>query len=71
MFSQTLYYWDKEQPADSNIIQFYLTLKFTKGQSSHFCDCFLVLKWILQYHDRGLTKFDAGSTTGVSRHKQL
>jgi len=46
-----------QQSADSNIIQFHLTLKCTKDQSSHFCDCFLVSKWIFQYHDRGLTTF--------------
>ena len=32
-----------------------------KDQSSHFCDCFLVSKWIFQHHDRGLTKCHAGS----------
>jgi len=51
MLSQTFFYWDKKQSADSNIIQFHLTLKCTKDQSSHFCNCF----------DRGLTKFHAGS----------
>ena len=61
MLSQTLCYWDKQQSADSNVPQFLLTLKCTKDQSSHFCDCFLISKWIFQHHDRGLTKFHAGS----------
>ena len=61
MLSQTFCYWDKEQSAESNIIQFHLTLKCTKDQSSHFCDCCLVSKWNFQHHDRGLTKFQAGS----------
>jgi len=38
------YYWDKQQSVDSDIIQFHLTLKCTKDQSSHFCACFLVSK---------------------------
>jgi len=50
-----------QQYADKNIIQFHFILKCTKDQSSHFCDCFLVSKWIFQHHDRGLTKFHAGS----------
>jgi len=61
MLSQTFFYWDKQQSADSNIIQLHLTLKCTKDQSSHFWECFLVSKWIFQHHDRGLTKFHAGS----------
>jgi len=44
MLSQTFCYWDKQQSADSSIIQLHLTLKCTKDQSSHFCDCFLVPK---------------------------
>ena len=56
MLSQTFCYWDKQQSADSNIIQFHFTLKCTKDQSSHFCDSFLVSKWIFQHHDRSLTK---------------
>jgi len=60
MLSQTFCYWNKQQFADSNIIQFHLTLKCTKDQSSHFSDCFLVSKLIFQYHDRGLTTFHAG-----------
>jgi len=43
------------------MIQLHITLKRTKDQSSHFCDC-LVLKLIFQYHDRGLTKFHVGSS---------
>ena len=35
MPSQTFSYWDKQQSADSNIIQLYLTLKRTTDQSSH------------------------------------
>jgi len=63
MLSQTFCYWDKQQSADSNIIQLHLTLKCTKDQSFHFCDCFLVSKWVFQYHDQVhcLTKFHAGS----------
>jgi len=33
MLSQTFCYWDKQQSADSNIIQLHLTLKCTKYQS--------------------------------------
>ena len=61
MLLQTFCYWNKQQPADSNLILFHLTHKRTKGQSSYFCDCFLIWKWIFQHHDRGLTKFRAGS----------
>jgi len=46
MLSQTFSYWDKKQSADNNIIQFPLTLKCTKDQSSHIFDCFLVSKRI-------------------------
>ena len=60
MLSQTFCSWDKQQSAVSNVTQFHLTLKCKKGQSSHFCDCFLVLKRLFQHHDRGLTKFHAG-----------
>jgi len=35
MLSQTFFYWDKQQSADSDIIQFYFTLKYTIDQSSH------------------------------------
>jgi len=35
MLSQTFSYWDKRLSADSNIIQFYLTLKCTIDPSSH------------------------------------
>jgi len=61
MLSQTFFYWDKQQSPDSNIIQLHLTLKCTKDQFFHFCDCFLVSKWIFQHHDHCLTKFHAGS----------
>jgi len=61
MLLQTFCYWDKKQSADGNIIQFHLTLKCTKDQSSNFCDYFLVSKWIFHQHDRGLSKFHAGS----------
>ena len=46
-----------------NIIQLHLTLKCTKDQSSDFCDCFLVSKWIFQHYvyDHCLTKFHTGS----------
>jgi len=57
MLPQNFCYWNKQQSADSNIISFHLTLKCTKDQSSHFCDCFLVSKWIFQHHDDRLTKF--------------
>jgi len=60
MHSQTVCYWGKQQSADSYIFKFHLTLKCTKDQSSHFCDCFLVLKWIFQNHGCGLTEFHAG-----------
>jgi len=59
--SQTFCYWGKQQSAGNNIIQLHLTLKCTKDQYCHFCDCFLVSKWIFQHHDCGLTKFHAGS----------
>ena len=61
MLSETFCYWEKQQSADSNIVQFHLTLKSTKDQSLHFCDCFLVSKWNFQPHDCGLTKFHTGS----------
>jgi len=61
MLSQTFCYWGKQQSADRNVFQFHLTLKCTEDQSSLFCDCFLVSKLIFQHHDRGLTKFHAGS----------
>jgi len=61
LLSQIFCYWDKQQSADSNTIQLHLTLKCTKGQSSHFCDCFLVSNWIFHQYDRSLTKFHAGS----------
>jgi len=69
MFSQTFCYWDKQQSAESNIIQF---LNCTKDQSSHFCDCYLVSKWIFQHRlwsDEMSRRIPA--TTGVCRHKQL
>jgi len=61
MLSETFGYWENQQSADSNVIQFHLALKCTKDQSSHFCDYFLVSKCIFQHHDRGLTKFHSGS----------
>jgi len=61
MFSQMFGYWNKQQAADSNIIQLRFILKCTKDQSTHFCDCFLVYKLNFQHKDRGLTKFHAGS----------
>ena len=61
MLTQIFYYWDKQQSADSNIIQLHLTLKCTKDQSSYFCDCFLVSKWIFQHYDHCLIKFHAWS----------
>ena len=61
MLSQTFCYWDKKQSADGNIIQFHLTLKCTKDQSFNFCEYVLVSKWIFHQHDRGLSKFHAGS----------
>ena len=67
MLSQTFCYWDKQQSADSNIIQFHLTLICTKDQSSHFCDCFLVSKWVFQRYDHCLTKFHAGSEQPLVR----
>jgi len=61
MLSQTCCCWYKQQPADTNIIQLHLKLKCTKDQYFHFCDCFLVSKWVFQHHDHCLTKFHAGS----------
>jgi len=61
MLSQIFCHWNKQQSADSNIIQLNFILKCTKDQSSHFCDCFLVSKLVFQHHDRVLTKFHAGS----------
>ena len=43
------------------LLQFHLTLKCTKGQSSHFCHCVLVSKWIFKHHDGNLTIFHAES----------
>ena len=61
MLSQTFFYWDKQQSADSDIIQLHLTLKCTKDQSSHFCNCFLVSKWVFKHYDHCLTNFHARS----------
>jgi len=61
MFSKSFGYCDKKQSAENIVTQFHLTLKCTKDKSSPFCDCVLVSKWIFQHHDRGLTKFHAGS----------
>jgi len=61
MLSQTFCYKDKQQSADSNTIQLHLTLKYTIDQVSHFCDYFLVSKWVFQHSDHCLTKFHAGS----------
>jgi len=61
MLSQNFFYWDKQQSVDSYIIQLHLTLKCIEDQSSHFCNCVLVSKWIFQHYDRGLIKFHAGS----------
>jgi len=61
MLSQTICYWDKQQSADSNIIQLHLTLKCTKDQYYHFCECFFVSKWVFQHYDHCLTKFHSGS----------
>jgi len=52
MLSQTFFYWYKQQSADRKIIQLHLILKCTKDQSPHFCDCFLVSKWIFQHYDQ-------------------
>jgi len=61
MLLQTFCYWDKQQSADINIIQLHLTLKCTKDQSSHFCNCFLVSKWVFKHYDHCLTNFHARS----------
>jgi len=59
----------EQQSADSNIIQLHLILKCTKDETSHFCDCFLVSKWIFQHYDHCLTKFHTGSEQPlVCRH---
>jgi len=60
ILSQIFCYWDKQRSANSNFIQFHLTLNWTKTQSSHFCDSFLVSKLIFQHHDRCLAEFHAG-----------
>jgi len=65
MLSQTFCYWDKQQSADSNIIQFYLALKCTIDQSSHLHDRLLALNWTFHHHDRSLTKFYAGSESSL------
>jgi len=61
MLSQTFCYWDKQHSADSNIIQLHLTPTCTKDQSSHFCDSFLVSKWVFKHYDHCRTNFHAGS----------
>ena len=52
MLSQTFCYWDKQQSADSNIIQFYLTLKCTIDQSFYFYHRLLASNWAFYHHDR-------------------
>jgi len=72
MLSQTFFYWDKQQYADSNVTQLHLTLKCTKDQFSHFCDCFLLSKSVFQHYSDCLTKFYAGFEQPlVCRHKEL
>ena len=44
-----------------NARQCYLTLKCTADESSHFFHYFLASNLIFHHHDRGLTKFHAGS----------
>jgi len=61
MLSQTFSYWDKQQSGDNNIIQFHLTLKCTKDQFLPFLRLCLSFEMNFQHHDRGLTKFHAGS----------
>jgi len=61
MLSQIFCYWNNQQSAESILIQLHFIPKCTNDQSSHFCDCFSVSKLIFQHHDRGLTKFHAGS----------
>jgi len=54
MLSQIFCYWNKQQSADSNIIQFHFILKCTKDQSSHFCDqCSLQLLIMLREKQAG------------------
>jgi len=59
MLSQTFCYWDKQQSADSNIIQFHL-IHWNARKINLPRDCFLVSKLNFQHHDRGGTKFHAG-----------
>jgi len=55
-------HWGEVSPPGTPLAPpLHLTQKCTKDQSSHFCDCFFVWKWVFQYYDRGLTKFHAGS----------
>jgi len=61
MLSQTFFYWDKQQSADSIIIQFHLTLKCTKRSTFQLLRLFLSFEMNVQYHDRGLNKFHSGS----------
>jgi len=61
MLSQAFCFWDKQQSADSNTIQFRLLLKCMKDQPSYFCDCCLASNLIFHHHDSGLPKFHAGS----------
>ena len=66
MLSQTFCYWDKQQSPGSNIIQLYLTLKWTIDQSSHFYDRLLASNWTFHNHDRGVTKIYAGSEQSLT-----
>jgi len=50
MLSQTFCYWNKQQFADSNTIQFYLTLKCTIDQSSHFYNRLFSSNWAFHHH---------------------
>jgi len=61
MLSQTSCHWDKQQSADSNMIQFHLTLKCTEDHIFLFLRLLLSSNWIFHQRDRALTKFHAGS----------
>ena len=68
MLSQTFCYWDKQQSADSNTIQFHLTLKCTQDQSLFlsFEMSFSTLQPLSDYISRRIW-----ATRSVCRHKQL
>jgi len=73
MLSQTFSYWDKQQFADSNIIQFYLTQKCTIDQYTHLERLFLSFELNLSPPKprSDVISRRIRATTDVCRHKQL